>query len=163
LYGLGGTSLTTIVNSKAPLANPSFSGLLTTAGDIKFDGTSSLTTLASTVSTHASYKRSGSISGTSTYQTIYTVTQGTRGFITVIAIAPHYNMFLGFFEWTAGGSYQSLTQIAQSGSGVQSSLSTTNASTAGTVTLSVQQLSNTGPIQAKVTTTGTITWYVTLI
>ncbi len=72
-------------------------------------------------------------------------------------------MFLGFFEWTAGGSYQSLTQLAQSGIANQASLNTTNTSTAGTVSLSVQQVSNAGPIQAKVSTTGTIRWYVNLI
>jgi hypothetical protein len=163
LYGLGPTSLTSTMNAKAPLASPSFTGTLTTAGDIRFNGTSSLTTIASTVSTINSYKTSGSISGTSTYQTIYTVVQGTRGFITVIAIAPHYNMFLGFFEWTAGGSYQSLTQIAQSGNAPQSVLSTTNASSGGTMSLTVQQVSNTGPIQAKVSTAGIINWYITLI
>jgi len=91
------------------------------------------------------------------------VIQGTRGFITVVAVAPNYNMFLGFFEWTAGGSYQSLTQLAQSGDAPQLNHNTTNASSGGTMRLSVQQLSNTGPIQAKVTTAGTINWYVTLI
>ena len=121
------------------------------------------TSLATQMTTINNYKKSGSISGTSTYQTIYSVVQGTRGFITVIAVAPNYNMFMGFFEWTAGGSYQSLTQLAQSGNAPQSVLSTTNASSGGTMSLTVQQVSNTGPIQARVTTAGTINWYVTLI
>ena len=79
LYGLGQTSLstlTTVVNGKAPLASPSFTGTLTTAGDIKYNGTTSLTTQMSTLN---SYRTSGSISGTSTYQTIYNLAQGTRG------------------------------------------------------------------------------------
>ena len=57
-----------------------------------------MTTLASTVSTINSYKTSGSISGTSTYQAIYTVALGTRGFITVIAASPTFNMFMGFLN-----------------------------------------------------------------
>ena len=70
---------------------------------------------------------------------------------------------MGFFEWTSAATYQSLTQLAQSGNTNQLSLNTTNASSAGTVTLSVQQFPNTGLIQAKVTTSSPITWYVTLI
>ena len=136
-------------------------GNATVTGDILYGlmGTN-LTTQMTTIN---DYKKNGTISGTSTYQTIYTVVQGTRGFITVIAVAPNYNMFMGFFEWTAGGSYQSLTQLAQSGNAPQSVLSTTNASSGGTMSLTVQQVSNTGPIQARVTTAGTINWYVTLI
>ena len=78
-------------------------------------------------------------------------------------MSPNYNMFMGFFEWTTSGTYQSLTQMAQSGNAPQTTLNTTNASSAGTVTLTVQQISNTGPIQAKVAANGTINWYVTLI
>ena len=72
-------------------------------------------------------------------------------------------MFMGFFEWTSAATYQSLTQLAQSGNTNQASLNTTNASSAGTVSLSVQQVSNTGAIQAKVLTASPITWYVNLI
>ena len=138
LYGLMGTSLsslTTAVNGKAPILNPSFTGTaLTTLGDIKYNGATSLTSLTTQMSTLNGYKTSGSLSGTSTYQTIYTVVLGTRGFITVIASAPTYNMFMGFFEWTSGSTYQSLTQLAQSGNTNQLALNTTNASSAGTVT-----------------------------
>ena len=94
---------------------------------------------------------------------LYNVALGTRGFITVIAGVPTLNMFMGFFEWTTSGSYQRLTQLAQSGDTSQSSLNTTNASSAGTVSLSVQQVPNTGAIQAKVATASTITCYVDLI
>ena len=161
LYGLGGTSLTNIVNSKAPILNPSFTGtVLSTLGDIKYNGATSLTTQMATLN---GYKTSGTISVSSTYQTLYTVAQGTRGFITIVAIAPFYNMFMGYFEWTTSGSYQSLTRIAQSDNSVQANLNTTNASTAGTIYLSVQQASNTGPIQAMLPSIGTINWYVSLI
>jgi hypothetical protein len=167
LYGLGGTSLstlTTAVNGKAPLANPSFTGTaLSTLGDIKYNGATTLTSLTAQMTTLNGYKTSGAISGTSTYQTMYTVALGTRGFITVIAASPTYNMFMGLFEWTSAATYQSLTQLAQSGNTNQSNLNTTNASSAGTVSLSVQQVANTGLIQAKVITASPITWYVNLI
>ena len=68
-------------------------------------------------------------------------------------------MFMGFFEWTAIGTYQSLTQLAQSGNNIQGVLNTTNLSTGGTVNLTVQQVSNSGPIQAKVITNATVYWY----
>ena len=129
-------------------------------GNVVYNGSTSLTSQMSTLN---GYKTNGTISGTTTFQTIYTVALGTRGFITVVAMSPNYNMFMGFFEWTTSGTYQSLTQMAQSGNYTQLALNTTNASSAGTVNLTVQQVSNTGPIQAKVTTNGTINWYVTLI
>ena len=128
--------------------------------DVVYNSGKSLTTQMSTLN---GYKTSGTIAGTSTLQTIYTVALGTRGFITVIAMGPTYNMFMGFFEWTTSGTYQSLTQLAQSGNNTQAVLNTTNASSAGTVTLTVQQVSNAGTIQAKVATNSTINWYVTLI
>jgi hypothetical protein len=137
----------------------SFNSIVST-NDVVYNSGKSLTSQMSTLN---GYKTNGSISGTTAFQTIYTVALGTRGFITVIAPAPNYNMFMGFFEWTTSGSYQSLTQLAQSGNAPQSALNTTNASSAGTVNLTVQQVSNTGPIQAKVLTAGIITWYVTLI
>ena len=143
--------------------NVSNSGTLTVDGaisapTINLNGTSIATSLAA-----CAKKTSGSIAGTTAFQTIYTVVQGTRGFITVVAVAPNYNMFMGFFEWTAGGSYQVLTQLAQSGNAPQTALNTTNSSSGGTVNLTVQQVSSTGPIQAKMSTNGTINWYVMLM
>ena len=105
----------------------------------------------------------GSIAGTTAFQTIYTVALGTRGFITVTSGAPNYSMFMGFFEWTASGTYQSLTQLAQSGNNTQGVLNTANLSTGGTVNLTVQQVPNSGPIQAKVATNATISWYAMLM
>ena len=135
-------------------------GSVQATADVVYNSGKSLTTQMSTLN---GYKTSGTIAGTSTFQAIYTVALGTRGFITVIAMAPNYNMFMGFFEWTTSGTYQSLTQMAQSGNYTQLALNPTNASSAGTVTLTVQQVSNSGPIQAKVAANGTINWYVTLI
>ena len=143
--------------------NVSNSGTLTVGGAISaptitLNGTSIATSLAA-----CAQKTSGSIAGTTAFQTIYTVALGTRGFITVTSSAPNYSMFMGFFEWTAVGTYQSLTQLAQSGNNNQGVLNTTNLSTGGIVNLTVQQIPNAGPIQAKVTTNATIYWYVTLM
>ena len=148
------------VTGTATLNGISNTGTCTTNGDIKYNNNTSLMTQMSTLN---SYKTSGTISGTSTLQTIYTVALGTRGFITVIAMAPNYNMFMGFFEWTTSGTYQSLTRLAQAGKNTQGVLNTTNASTGGTVTLTAQQVPNAGTIQASVTINSTINCSVTLI
>ena len=143
--------------------NVSNSGTLTVDGaisapTINLNGASIATSLAA-----CAKKTSGSIAGTTSFQTIHNVVQGTRGFITVIAVAPNYSTFMGFFEWTASGSYQQLTQLAASGNGPQAALNTTNQSTGGVMNLTVQQVSNSGPIQAKVNTNGTINWYITFM
>jgi hypothetical protein len=96
---------------------------ITASADIKYNGTTSLTTQMATLN---GYKTSGSIAATTTFQTIFTWAASTRGFITVIAVAPNYSMFAGFFEGTSNGSYNSLTQIAPSGNSNQALLNTTN-------------------------------------
>ena len=72
----------------------SFGGVQAT-GDLVYNAGKSLT---SQMNTLTGYKTSGTISGTTAFQTIYSVALGTRGFITVIAVAPNYNMFMGFFR-----------------------------------------------------------------
>ena len=157
LYGLGQTSLstlTTVVNGKAPLASPSFTGALTTAGDIKFNGTSSLSTL---ITSNLAPKTSGSIASTTTFQTLYS-SVNQRGFIYVAAGAPCYSTAMAFFEAYTGYSYGSLTLMAQSGNASSAAINTSNATTGGVVKVSLQMSS--GAIQVKTTASTTVQWFV---
>ena len=83
---------------------------------------------------------------------MYTFTSGQRGFITVIAAAPTYNMVMGFFEWTYGATTQSFTQLATSGGVI---LLVRLDPAGGTTT--------TASVQVRVNTTTPITWSVFLI
>ena len=151
------TPLTSTISGKANLSGAAFTGTIA-APTINLNGASIATSLDA-----CAKKTNGSIAGTTAFQTIYTVALGTRGFITVISGSPNYSRFMGFFEWTAAGTYQSLTQLAQSGNNTQGVLNTTNMSTGGVMNLTVQQVSNVGTIQATVATNSNINWYVMLL
>ena len=130
--------------------------------DVVYNSGKSLTTQMSTLN---GYKTNGSITATTTAQTIYTPTSPTRGFITVVSGSGSYPcMMAAFFEWTSGATVPSLTQIASSGNTTQSSINTTNVG-AGTQYL-VLQIKQTGTpyIQVNTTTASfTVNWYVTLL
>jgi hypothetical protein len=181
------TDLTNRLALKAPLASPTFTGNVTAGnmscgwlstagnltttgtisatgaiqagGDIKFDTTTSLRTSLYNIT---SLRTSGSATVGTTLQTIYNVVLGTRGFITVVVAN---SMFMGFFEWTAVTTYCSLTKLAESGNAVQGVLNTNATTSAGIVTLTVQQSpSNNGQIYAKLASgSATVTWFISLL
>ena len=128
-------------------------GNLTASGDVKYNGTTSLTTQMATLN---GYKTTGSISGTTSFQTIYNI-NGNSGFIIVFAGAPNNSNITALF--CTGANY-CLTQIASAGNANQTALNTTNAASGGTCNLTIQQLNNTGAIQAKVPANSTISWQV---
>jgi hypothetical protein len=77
----------------------------------------------------------------STWTTIYVMASGNHGFIKVNTSSGGSNvwsMTTAYFERT-NTSYASLTLIAQSGNDTQGSLNTTNASTGGTVQITLQR------------------------
>jgi hypothetical protein len=110
-------------------------------------------------------KLSGSLSATTTFQTIYTLTSPARGIITAISTGGSYpSMMTAFFEWTNGSTVPSLTQLASSGNTTQSGINTTNVG-AGTQYIALQiTQSNPIVIQAKATANSfTLNWFVTLM
>jgi hypothetical protein len=110
-------------------------------------------------------KLSGSISATTTFQTIYTLTSPTRGIITAVSRGGTYpSMMTAFFEWYSGSTVPSLTQLASSGNTTQAGINTTNVG-AGTQYIALQMTqSNPIVIQAKATSNSfTLNWFVTLL
>ena len=95
------------------------------------------------------YKTSGTFSGTTTFQNLVNaIAGGMRGIITVTAGAPNYSMIAAFFEYSE--TYCSLTQIAASGNTNQLALNTSNAASAGTQNVFIQQYPiNTGTYKLK--------------
>jgi len=125
--------------------------------------TSQVATLTSQMELVNSRRQSGSINGTTTYQQLYVINLGTRGFITAVAYYPNHNMFTGFFDWTTSGSWPSLTRIAQSGKATQADVNTTSASSAGVVNLYLRKVGDFGLIEARVDENSKIDWWVQLI
>jgi hypothetical protein len=137
---------------------------ITASGDIKYNGSTSLTAQMATLN---GYKTSGTFAATTTFQTIYTMNyiSGTRGIITVTGQlgGPNYGMIACFFEGTNNVSFPSLTQIACSGNSSQSSINSSNVSTGGTQTIFLQLTGTAGAIQVKTASNFTVNWYVTLL
>jgi hypothetical protein len=80
----------------------------------------------------------------STWTTIFVMTSGTHGFIKVntsSGASTGWSMTTAYFERT-NTTYASLTLIAQSGNDSQGTLNTTNASTGGTVQITLQRSGN---------------------
>ena len=85
---------------------------LTASGDLKYNGTTSLTTQMATLN---GYKISGTFSANTTYQTIYTLpTTGIRAFVNACCTTSPYVFLLCFVEWEPS-TYPSITQLAWSG------------------------------------------------
>jgi hypothetical protein len=77
----------------------------------------------------------------STWTTIFTIPSGNHGFIKVNTspgASNVYSMTTAYFEYT-NRTNPSLTLIAQSGNDFQGALNTTNASTGGTVQITLQR------------------------
>jgi hypothetical protein len=76
----------------------------------------------------------------STWTTIFSIASGNHGFIKVntqSGASNVYSMTTAYFE-SNNRTYPSLTLIAQSGNATQGALNTTNASTGGTVQITLQ-------------------------
>ena len=163
--GIGSFS---IMNGATPNFYVDYSGNITTQGLLQTSGgisTPSITLNGSSISSQFASKSSGSITATTTFQTIYTLTSGTQGVITAVSGNGSYPcMMSAFFQWTNGTTYPSLTQIASSGNAVQSGISTTNVGN-GTQYIALQITSTGTPlIQIKSTTSSfTVRWYITLL
>ena len=88
-------------------------GNLTASTDLKYNGSTSLTTQMATLN---GYKTSGTFSATTTFQDIHVLNSaGSRGFITVIGNSHNIGMSIAFFENYPSRSYPSLTAMAMSG------------------------------------------------
>ena len=145
-----------------------YPGNMTTQGLILANGgisTPSLILNGTSLPSQFASKSRGSITATTTFQTVYTLTSGTQGTITAVSGTGAYPcMMSAFFQWTNGTTYPSLTQIASSGNAVQSGISPTNVGN-GTQFIALQITSTGTPlIQLKTTTSSfTVRWYVTLL
>jgi hypothetical protein len=160
-----GTSITAGTNVTTPTLIATSPTSITALGDIKYNTSTSLTSQMATLN---GYKTSGSISATTSFQTIYTVAQGTRGIITVVCnSAPGTVMAL--FEWeTASNTFAMLTQLAFSAGsspGFPFAATAPNTSSSGSQTVFLQMalVSSNAAIQMKSSTAGTANWYVTLL
>ena len=123
------------------------------------------TNVGTTLATLTNRRTSGTLSATSTFQTIYTMPDPTgnplRAFVTASSSLSYPNSITCFFEWST--SWPCLTQIAQSGNAQQANLSSSNVASAGTQLIFMQQNGTTGQIQVKVTTATAVTWWVTFL
>jgi hypothetical protein len=135
---------------------------LTCSGTGSFNAlTVGATNVGSTLTTLTDLRKTGTFASTTSFATFYTMPNMCRAFITACQSATP-NSITCFFEWTLG--YPSLTQIAQSGNATQTVLNTTNATSAGTQYIFMQQtLSNQGFIQVKTNTSTTVTWWITFL
>ena len=120
------------------------------------------TNVGTTLATLTNRRTSGTLSATSTFQTIYTMPDPTgnplRAFVTASSSLSYPNSITCFFEWST--SWPCLTQIAQSGNAQQTNLSSSNVASAGTQLIFMQQNGTTGQIQVKVTTATAVSWWV---
>ena len=114
--------------------------------------------VASQFSTLNGLRTNGTLSSTTTFQTIFAV-GSQRGFIYVAAGPPCYSTAAAFFEGFAGYSYGSLTLIAQSGNAASAPINTSSAATGGIVNVSLQLVA--AGIQVKTSTSCPVSWFVT--
>jgi len=109
--------------------------------------------------TCSSLRTNGTLSATTTFQTVYTITTNTRGFITFTSSSS--SMVMCFFEWTSGTTFASLTLIAQSGNATQPTTpSTPGLLGAGTQQITVQLSGQS--IQIRTASASTVSWNVIL-
>ena len=136
-------------------------GLLTSSGDVLYNGSTSLITSLSTLN---DFRTSGTFAATTSFGTFYTMSYltGPRAFVTVKGTGATPSMVTCFFEWSTG-SFPSFTQTAASANAQQSSLSTSILATAGTQQITLQQNGVTGNLQVKVVSAITVSWNITLL
>ena len=155
---IGGSFI--VINS---VANPvqkflvDANGNLTASGDLKYNGSTSLTSQMATLN---GYETSGTFSGTTSWQTIFSFLN-VRGFIVITSGSPSNSMITAMFEHTYNLTYPSLTLIASSGNNNQLALNTSSTSSGGTQNVFIQ-LSNTN-IQVKVSSPATCNWSVSFL
>ena len=136
-----------------------YTGGLKVSGDITYNSGKSLISQMATLN---GYKTSGTISSTTSFQTVYTPSSGTRGFITLTSSSN--GMITAFFEYTNNITYPCLVQLAISGNAQQPVLTSSSSTFNGTQTIFIQMLQNGMPpfsIQVKTTTSATVYWNVT--
>ena len=132
-------------------------GSLQATGDLVYNAGKSL---MSQISTLNNLRTSGSLTSTSTFQNAWAPGTNTRGIIYAAAGGPCYSTASAFFEYLTGFSYGSLTLLSQCGNAAQLALNTSNASTGGTVNITLQQSG--GFIQVKTSTVCVVQWYVVM-
>ena len=142
----------------ATLNGISNTGTCTTNGDIKYNNNTSLTTQMATLN---SYKLSGTLSATTAFQTIYTLSTSCQGIVTACSANSAYmGMCMGFFQWYYNGTNATLTQLAACGNGTPAALQTPNTITGtNNITIQISGLN----IQAKSSTSSPIQWYITFL
>ena len=138
---------------------------LTASGDLKYNGSTSLTAQMATLN---GYKTSGSFLSNTTFQTIFTPSSAvaSRGFITVATSGGGANsgMVMAFFEYSSGNTYPSLTQLALSGNTFPQATITGPNTCNGSQVVFLQMLQSSGyPIQVKANSSMTVYWYITFM
>jgi hypothetical protein len=131
----------------------SFNSIVST-NDVVYNSGKSLTSQMSTLN---GLRTNGTLSSTTTFQTIFNPVN-QRGFIYVAAGPPCYSAATAFFEAFTGYSYGSLTLIAQSGNAAGAPINTSSAATGGTVNVSLQLVG--AGIQVKTSASCSVSWFV---
>ena len=131
----------------------SFNSIVST-NDVVYNNGKSLTSQMSTLN---GLRTNGTLSSTTTFQTIFNPVN-QRGFIYVAAGPPCYSAAAAFFEAYTGYSYGSLTLIAQSGNAAGTAINTSSAATGGTVNVSLQLVG--AGIQVKTSASCSVSWFV---
>ena len=129
-------------------------GSVKVSGDIIYNNNKSLT---SQIATLNGYKTSGTFSGTTSWQTIFSCAN-VKGFIAITSGSPNLSMITAFFENATNTTYASLTLIASSGNNNQLTLNTSNTSSGGTQNVFIQLVATN--IQVKVASPATCNWSV---
>jgi len=147
------TAATSALALKANLASPTFTGTVN-CGTLTSSGT---VTAANLRSTGITYSNFGSLSATSTMQTIYNFA-GKRGLVLISGVGSISSSIVAIFDNITAAYY--LSVIARNGNASSSGfLGTTNA---GTMILSVQADASKN-IQVSSTVNGTVSWSVILL
>jgi hypothetical protein len=147
------TAQQSALDLKANLAGPTFTGTVNCANLTA----SALITAANVRSTGIMYSSFGSLSATSTMQTIYNFA-GKRGFVFLSGTGTVASSIVAFFDNITSAYY--ISTIARNGNASSSGfLGTTNA---GTMIISVQADASKN-IQVSSTVNGTVSWSVILV
>jgi hypothetical protein len=132
---------------------------LTCSGTGSFNAlTVGATNVGSTLTTLTGLRTSGTLSSTSTFQTVFSP-WNQRGIFYASSGPPYYSAISAFFEVMSGYSYGSLTLLSQAGNGAGAALNTSSANSGGPMQIFVQSA---GGIQVKTTGACTVKWFVML-
>ena len=117
------------------------------------------------MNTISGYKSSGTIAATTSFQSIYSITAGTQGFITAVCQGSPFGMVMAYFQWS-NYTYQTLTQLAISAGTAPTyplAVQAPNTTTTGAQVIFLQITAAPAIIQMKTTAACTVYWYVTLM